>query len=71
MKYFITLGIISIVVGALILVYHGFIYKKNEKIAQVGNFKVTAGVPKSVYFSPTAGGVLVAGGVLLMLLGSL
>lgn len=65
-----TLGIILIVVGALIIAYHGFTYKKNTKVAQVGDLKLSAGVTKSVYLSPTAGGVLIGVGILFMILGS-
>ncbi|MBX9585751.1 MAG: hypothetical protein K2X50_00700 [Gammaproteobacteria bacterium] len=68
---FITLGIIAIVAGALIIAYHGFTYKKDEKIAQVGDLKVTASLKKSVYLSPTAGGVLIGVGILFMIIGSL
>ena len=68
---FMTLGIIAIIAGALIIAYHGFTYKKDEKIAQVGDVKVTAGVKKSIYLSPTAGGVLIGVGILFMILGSL
>ena len=60
------LGIAFIVVGALIVFYHGFTYKKNEKIAQVGGLDVK--VPKPIYFSPTAGWVLIGLGILLLIL---
>lgn len=60
------LGIVLIVAGALIVFYHGFTYKKNEKIAQVGDVNVK--LPKPIYFSPTAGWVLIGVGILLLIL---
>jgi hypothetical protein len=63
------LGIILVVAGALIIAYHGFSYKKNQKIAQVGDLKVSANAAKSVYLSPTAGGIVIAVGILFLLLG--
>ncbi len=67
----VTLGIVLIVIGVLIFVYQGFTYKKNEKIAQVGDVKVTAGIRKYVSLPPLVAGLAFAAGVILVILGKL
>ena len=67
----VMMGIILIVIGVLIFVYQGFSYKKNQKIAQVGDLKVTAGVRRFVYLPPIAGGTCLVVGLILVILGKL
>jgi len=61
-------GIALIVFGIAVFSYHGFSYIKQEKIVQVGDVKVTAGIPKKVYFSPLVGGISLAAGIVLLLI---
>jgi hypothetical protein len=63
-------GILLTLFGIAVLVYHGFTYTKNQKIAQIGDIKVTANTSKTVYFSPLVGGVSLSAGIVLLLLAS-
>jgi uncharacterized membrane protein YidH (DUF202 family) len=65
------LGIVLIIVGVFAFAYQGFTYTKQEKIAEVGDIKLTANVQKSVYLPPIIGGVSIAAGVVLVIIGSL
>jgi len=65
------IGIFLIIIGILTLGYQGFTYTytKQEKIAQLGDVKITADTQKTVYFPPILGGLSVAAGVVLVLIG--
>jgi uncharacterized membrane protein len=69
MKSSTLLGIVLIIVGALIFAYQGFTYKKEENVAQIGDLKVTAETRERVYLSPVLGGLAIAGGIVLVVLG--
>jgi uncharacterized membrane protein len=62
-------GIILIILGVLALAYQGFTYTTQEKVAQIGDVKITADKEKSVYFPPIMGGAAVVAGVVLVLIG--
>jgi hypothetical protein len=63
------LGIVFIVLGALALGYQGFTYVTREKVADVGPVQVTADREKTVWIPPIVGGVAVAAGAGLLVLG--
>ncbi len=63
------IGIASIAAGAYVLYTNGFFLKKDEKIAQVGDVKVTKA--KSFYLSPAFGAGAIAVGVILLIIGML
>lgn len=69
MKPISLIGIILIIVGILIFVYHGFAYTKHENVAQIGDLKVTATTQENVYLPPILGGLIVAAGVFLVIIG--
>jgi hypothetical protein len=62
-------GIILIVLGILALAYQGFTYTTREKVAQIGDVKITADKEKSVYFPPILGGASLVAGIVLVLIG--
>ena len=62
------LGIILIIGGILALAYQGFTYTKQEKIAQIGDLKITADTEKRVYFPPVLGGLSIVAGVVLVII---
>ena len=64
------LGIILIIVGILSLAYQGFTYTQQEKVAQIGDVKVVADTQKTVYFPPLLGGLAVAAGLALVVVGN-
>lgn len=62
-------GVVLIVIGIIALSYQGFQYTKHEKIAQIGEIQVTAETRKEVYFPPLLGGLAVAGGIIILVIG--
>lgn len=63
------IGIILIIVGILALAYQGITYTQQEKIAQIGDLKITADTQKTVYFPPILGGLSIVAGIVLVLVG--
>ncbi|HXK61427.1 MAG TPA: DUF3185 domain-containing protein [Acidobacteriota bacterium] len=63
-------GIILIILGTLALAYQGFSYTTEEKIAEIGPVEATADKEESISIPPVLGGVALAGGVILVLLGA-
>lgn len=63
------LGIILIIIGIFTLTYQGVSYTKQEKIAQIGDVKITADTKKTVYFPPILGGLSLLGGIVLVIVG--
>ena len=63
-------GIVLIVLGAIALAYGGFSYTKREKIVDVGPIEATAETRETVPLPPVLGGLAVAGGIVLLVIGS-
>jgi uncharacterized membrane protein len=63
-------GIVLVVLGVLALVYQGFSYTHRERILDVGPIHATADEQKQVPISPILGGLVLAGGVALLLIGA-
>ena len=64
------IGIILIVVGIIALAYGGFTYTKREKIIDAGPLQVSANKEHTIPFPPVLGGLALAGGVVLVIVGS-
>jgi uncharacterized membrane protein len=64
------IGIVLVVVGALVLAYHGFNYTRQEKILDVGAIHATAEKRERVSIPPFVGGLVLAGGIALLLVGA-
>lgn len=62
-KFTSVIGLFLIVAGIILLSYSGVFYDTQEKIAQVGDMKITAQTEKYIPFSPIAGGLCLAVGV--------
>lgn len=62
-------GIFFIIVGIFTLAYQGFTYTKQEKIAQIGDIKITADTEKRVHFPPILGGISLVAGIVLVIVG--
>ncbi len=62
------IGIIIIVVGIIMLIWTGFSYTKKEKVVDLGPLEISADKEKQVNWPSYAGGILVVGGVILLLL---
>ena len=63
-------GVILIVGGALALFYRGIPYISREVVIDVGPLKATAESTKTWPVSPILGGLAIAGGVVLTIVGT-
>ena len=63
-------GILLIVVGALVLVYQGINYTRQENVLDVGSVHVTTETHERIPIPPILGGLALAGGVVLLVVGA-
>jgi len=63
------IGIVLIILGALALGYQGFTYVTRDTVAQAGPVQVTAEREKTVWIPPVVGGVAIAAGAAMLVLG--
>jgi uncharacterized membrane protein len=64
------LGVVLIVLGVLALAYQGITYTKREKILDVGPLQATADREKTIPLPPLVGGLALAGGIALVIIGA-
>jgi uncharacterized membrane protein len=65
----IAIGVVLVLLGAAILIWKGVSYTQRETLVDVGSVTVTADTRKSVPLSPILGGVALAGGAVLIVVG--
>ncbi len=70
MKPITLIGIVLIVLGVVILAYHGITFTHDKKIIDIGPLKATLETKKTIPLSPTVGGITLAGGIMLVLMGA-
>jgi len=70
MKPNLLLAILLIAAGVAALAYQGFTYTTREKVIDIGDVHVMADKTKSVSLPPILGAFAIAGGILLLVLGS-
>ncbi len=70
MKQKTILGIVLIVVGAILLIYPNIPYKKEENSVDMGPMHMKVEEQKKVTISPVIGGLIIAGGLVLVVLGA-
>ncbi len=70
MKPITLLGIVLIVLGVLILAYNGITFTNDRKIIDIGPFKATLESKRTIPVSPTVGGIALAGGIVLVIMGA-
>jgi hypothetical protein len=63
-------GVILIVIGIISLVYGGITYTKREKVLDIGPIQATEEKQHTLPFPPVLGAICLAGGVVLMIVGS-
>ena len=66
----IAIGVMLAVLGAVALIWQGVSYTQRETLINVGNVKVTADTQKSLPLPPILGGIALAGGVALIVVGA-
>ena len=70
MKSLTVSGIFLIILGVLVFVYQGVTYTKREKIVDIGPIEATRETHKTIPLPPILGGLAVAGGIALVVMGS-
>jgi uncharacterized membrane protein len=70
MKPIMLIGIVLIVFGVVVLAYHGITYTSHKKVIDVGPLQATLETKKTIPLSPTVGGIALAGGIMLVLMGA-
>jgi hypothetical protein len=63
-------GIVLIVIGIIGLAYGGITYTTREKVLDIGPIEATAERQKTIPLPPLLGGLALAGGVALLIVGS-
>jgi len=63
-------AIILIAVGVVSLAYQGITYTTREKVLEVGPIKATAEKERTIPLPPILGGLALAGGVVLLVVGA-
>jgi hypothetical protein len=63
-------GIVLIVLGIAALAYQGFTYTSRETVIDIGPIKATADRQKTVPLPPLVGIAVLAGGIVLLVVGS-
>jgi len=70
MKPIILIGIALIVFGLIALTYHGITYTTREKVLQVAPLEATKKTEKTIPVPPILGGFALAGGIVLVIMGT-
>jgi hypothetical protein len=64
------IAIVLIAIGVVSLAYQGITYTTREKVLEVGPIKATAEKEKTIPLPPILGGLALAGGVVLLVVGA-
>jgi hypothetical protein len=70
MKPITWVGILLIVLGALALAYQGINYTRQKKVLDVGSVHLTTETHERIPLPPILGGLALAGGVVLLIMGA-
>ena len=70
MKPLTLVGVALIILGVVALAYQGITYTTREKIIDIGPLKASVDKEKSIPLPPIVGGLALAGGVILVIVGA-
>ena len=70
MKPVVVIGIILIVLGVVALVWQGISYTTTERVVDLGPLKVDAKKERTIPLPPILGVIALAGGIVLVAVGS-
>lgn len=70
MKPTMVIGIVLIVLGVAGMIFGGFSYTEREKVVDLGGLQVTAETKKNVPVPLIVGGLVLAGGVIIVVAAS-
>jgi hypothetical protein len=63
-------GVALIILGVVALAYQGITYTTREKIIDIGPLKASVDKERSIPLPPIVGGLALAGGVILVIVGA-
>ncbi len=66
----IAIGVVLILLGAAALVWQKVSYTQRETVVEVGPVNITADTKKTIPLPPILGGIAMAGGVVLIIVGA-
>jgi uncharacterized membrane protein HdeD (DUF308 family) len=69
MRALVLVGLILVVLGIVALAVPSFTYFTTERVADAGFFKIDVSRPHTVVINPIVGGIALAAGVVLVILG--
>jgi len=69
-KPIVLVGVALIILGVIALAYQGITYTTREKIIDIGPLKASVDKEKSIPLPPIVGGLALAGGVILVIVGA-
>ena len=70
MKQITIVGIALIILGIMAFAYQGITYTSREKIIDIGPIQATADTQKTIPLPPLLGGLVLAGGIVLVMVGA-
>jgi hypothetical protein len=70
MKPIVLIGIVLLVLGVLALAYQGVNYTRHEKVLDIGPIHATAEKHERIPLPPVVGGLALAGGFVLLVIGA-
>ncbi len=70
MKGIVLVGVLLIVLGVIALAYQGITYTKTEKVLDLGPLKAEVEREKTIPLPPVLGGLALAGGIVLLVVGA-
>ena len=66
----VLLGIALIVLGIVAFAYQGITYTSREKVIDIGPLQASVDTKKTIPLSPLLGGLVLAGGIVLVVVGT-
>jgi hypothetical protein len=69
MKTLSIVGILLIVIGIAAFAYQGITYTTQEKVVDLGPLQMTAEKTRTIPLPPIMGGIALAGGIVLLIVG--
>lgn len=70
MKIITVVGLLLVVLGVFALIYGGISYTSREKIIDIGPIEATSETRETIPLPPLLGGLALAGGVALLMMGA-
>ena len=69
MRPLVLIGLILVVLGIVALAIPSFTFFTTQRVADVGFFKIDISRPHTIVLNPIVGGLALAGGIVLVILG--